>query len=136
MAQKLDSLTIGRAAKWALVCVAGLSALVIVGSMAGLFTSVATAPSRVLSRTLDTDNIIHNYEWFYDTQAAFIARVAQIKSYKALATNQTAKMELAAMRQSCRTIATKYNANSAKVNRSIFKGSTVSQKLNIRECET
>lgn len=31
-------------------------------------SSVATAPGRVVQQTMQTDNIINNYEWFHQAQ--------------------------------------------------------------------
>lgn len=41
-----------------------LFALGAVLSALGVFSGVASAPARVVNRTLETDNIIYNYEWF------------------------------------------------------------------------
>jgi hypothetical protein len=110
----------------------------------GVFTSVVTAPGRVINKTLETDNIIHNYEWFHDTSRAFGARVNQIASHKrAMATVDAAdhaelnryRIEIEGMRQSCRDMAARYNANASKVNRSIFMGTSVPPVLIIETCD-
>lgn len=104
-------------------------------------SKVATAPSRVINRTMDTDNIISNYEWFHDVHAAFQAKLGQVKTHKSLvSTSEGAEksrlnMELAAMRQKCRELVTRYNANSIKTNRSIFKGKTAPEELDLAYCE-
>lgn len=46
------------------------------------FSSVATAPSRVINKTLETNNIITNYEAFIDIKNNFDARMDQIKTYQ------------------------------------------------------
>lgn len=110
----------------------------------GVFTSVVTAPGRVINKTLETDNIIYNYEWFHDTSRAFGARVNQIVSHKkAMATVgaddraelNRYRIEIEGMRQSCRDMAARYNANAAKVNRNIFMGSSVPPVLIIEACD-
>lgn len=105
-------------------------------------SSVATAPSRVINKTLETNNIIHNYEWFYDVNASFTARANQVAQFKSLwQTEQDQeekrhlRIEMAAMQQTCRQLAEQYNANSQKMNTSIFKGWSLPKSLNINTCE-
>ena len=126
--------------------VAGIGVLLMVGIPVGCMTisnvtTVATAPGRVLNKTLETQNIIDNYERFHDTNAAYIARVSQIseqKGYLATETDSAEKIrlrtELSAMRQSCRDMATSYNADSAKINRNEFKGSSLPVTLSEEDC--
>ncbi len=108
----------------------------------GVIGAAATAPGRAVAKTLSTDNVIASYEWFYDTNAQFDARKSQIKAHSALAKadedpkeRSRLNIELAAMRQSCRDLATKYNANSEKVNKSIFKGGSLPEQLDSAACE-
>lgn len=122
--------------------VGGLIALPIAFAAYSTFSSVATAPSRVINKTLQTDNIIFNYERFFDVNANFTSRVAQIKQYKEFLATETdpsekirLRTEMAAMQQSCRELATKYNADSQKMNRSLFKDKDLPYTLNIAECE-
>jgi hypothetical protein len=117
-------------------------ALVLLLACVSLFY-LMSAPSRVLNRTMQTDNIIQSYEWFHDTHNSFMARVAQIKSHQRamkLAGDDADRqdryrIEVEAMRQSCRDMAARYNANSTKINKSIFKGRTAPARLNLSECE-
>ena len=108
----------------------------------GVFNSVATAPGRVVNRTMTTDNIITSYEWFYDADGSFKARAAQVAATKALLAGETdadeirrLKVELAGQQQSCREIATDYNARSAETNHAIFKGREAPISLSISDCE-
>lgn len=124
--------------KWIL---AGVGLLVVLG-VAGMVVNVATKPAQLVNKTLDTNNIIHNYEWFYDVDAAYRAKLGQITVHKSLAAQETVpaersrlQMELAAMQQSCRELVTKYNANSEKVNRSLFKSNNLPETLDINRCE-
>lgn len=124
------------------LCVVGLLAVPLAVGAYSTFTTVATAPSRVINKTLETDNIVFNYERFFDVSANFTSRAAQVKQYKgflATETDQTEKVrlrtEMAAMQQSCRELATKYNADSQKMNRSLFKDKDLPYTLNIAECE-
>jgi hypothetical protein len=101
-----------------------------------------TLPGQIASRTLNADNIINNYEWFHDTNNAFIARTGQIATHKTIITGASdaqeksrLTIELAAMQQSCRELVGKYNANATKSNRSIFMGTTTPVNLDMKDCE-
>ena len=94
---------------------------------------------------MDADNIIYNYEWFHDYNAQYKSRINQISGQKGMIKdvgdlNTTEKIrlnqELQAIRQSCRDIVTRYNANATKTNRSIFMGKEAPEKLDITTCET
>lgn len=108
----------------------------------GVVGTAATAPGRVVSKTLETDNIIASYEWFYDANAQFDSRRGQIRTHVGMASAEKdaverarLNIELAAMRQSCRDLATKYNANSEKANKSLFKSRGLPESLSINNCE-
>lgn len=117
-----------------------LAAPLLLSSCAGA-CSVATAPDRVIVKTMGTDNIIQSYEWFYDVNAAYQARVGQIAEFKAISKStdpaeaSRERIELSAIRQTCRDLATKYNANSEKMNKSIFKGWSLPDTLDMKTCE-
>lgn len=98
--------------------------------------SVTTAPGRVVRRTLQTDNIIGNYELFFDLKAQFDVRTAQVRQQQAFLDAESdpderrrLRMELAAMQQSCRDLAAQYNANSEKLNRDVFKSQNLPESL-------
>ena len=108
----------------------------------GVIGKAASAPGRVINKTLGTDNIITSYEWFYDTNAQFDSRRSQVKAHAGLVAAETdakerqrLNVELAAMRQSCRDLATKYNANSEKANKAIFKSNGLPDTLQLNTCE-
>lgn len=108
----------------------------------GTLNSVATAPGRVVNRTMTTDNIVTSYEWFYDVDGQFKARSGQVKTTKALLASESdpdeqrrLKVELAGQQQSCRELATSYNAQSEKVNHAIFKGREAPVTLDPAICE-
>jgi hypothetical protein len=108
------------------IALVGLAALSVAAcDVAG---NVVSAPGRVANRTLETGNIIFNYEYFFDTNAAFQGRVAQVNQYREFFQTETdpaeknrLRTEFAAVQQSCRELANKYNANATKINRGIFK---------------
>ena len=103
-------------------------------------STVATAPSRVINKTLETDNIIYNYEWFFNTNAQYNARVAQISEYKTFTDTDPAerallRTELSAVKQSCRELANNYNANAMKLNRAFFRSKNLPETLDVEICE-
>lgn len=107
-----------------------------------LFSTVVTAPSRVINKTLQTNNIIFNYELFHDLNQAYIARNKQIVQYKSFYESESSadekirlRTELGAMQQSCRDIVAEYNSNTEKMNRSIFKSNNLPTELNNSTCE-
>ena len=130
----------GRLIKRGLGIIVLIMVLGIAGSILGVFSSAVTAPSRVISKTLETDNIIQSYEWFYDVDASYKARLAQVIQYKTFINEADknerfrVRTELAAMQQTCRDLATKYNANSEKMNKSIFKGWSLPHNLSQESC--
>lgn len=118
-----------------------LIGLPIAGSLYSTFTSVATAPSRVINKTLETDNIIQSYEWFYDVNASYEAKLGQIVQFKQFYSEETdsgeksrLRIDMAAIQQTCRDLTEKYNANSEKMNKSIFKGWSLPATLNQHTC--
>jgi hypothetical protein len=128
--------------KWGFILLFFIGMSVILANIFLTATSVATAPGRVIQKTLETDNIIQSYEWFYDVNASYQARLNQIKQFKRLYASEdnqrektNLRIELAAMQQTCRDLATKYNANSEKVNKSIFKGWSLPSFISIQNCE-
>lgn len=121
-------------------------ALSAIGWVFGIISLPFRAAGGVISRTLEPDNIISNYEWYYDTYNSFEARKGQIASHlsamkaaKADGANITIvdryRVELEGMRQSCRDMAARYNANSSKINRVIFRGRQAPVELISSECE-
>jgi hypothetical protein len=125
----------------ALGIVAAVAFVGVGASYLSMASKIATAPSRVINRTLDTGNIISSYEWFHDMSAQFDARTAQIVDFKSMygeekdaAERSRLRIELAAMQQSCREIVTKFNANAAKMNKAIFKDRGTPDNLDMTRC--
>lgn len=111
-------------------------------SWVGGFLNVASQPAKIMQKTLDADNVIHNYEWFHDVYTQQAARVNQVKQFKGFLSSETDKeekqrlrMEMAAQQMSCRNLVAKYNANSEKMNVRIFKDWSLPDKLNHMDCE-
>ncbi len=128
--------------KWGSIAVGAVVAVSV-----GIFAiNVITQPMRtasgIMNKTFNADNVLHKYEWFHDTNAAYKARVNQIRESTMQynrETNEvekrTIRMELNAQRQSCRDLVTRYNANSIKTNVSIFQGREAPSSLDITTCE-
>jgi hypothetical protein len=99
----------------------------------------------VAHRTLDADNIIFNYEQFFDVSERHKAKVRDIGAHQelvALAKDEgdrkeltRLRMELAALKSSCRALASEYNADSSKLNRRIFKDNDLPHTLALSDCE-
>lgn len=107
-----------------------------------VYTSAATAPARVITKTLETNNILYNYEYFFDVNAAYETRVGQIKQYKVFMETESdpaekirLRTEQGAMQQTCRELVAKYNANSQKANRNLFKARDLPSQLEPLTCE-
>lgn len=123
------------------VMIAVFATLILFGS-AGWIFNIASQPARIVSKTLDADNVITNYEWFHDANGNYLARVSQIKQFKGLAAAETdnqersrLRIEMAAVQQSCRDLSRRYNANAAKMNRGIFRERSLPDQLNSGDCE-
>lgn len=136
---------IGPGIKWGLAAVCVVVAVAVGGSYMGMLGGVATAPSRVISRTMDTDNIIRNYEWFHDANNGIKARVGQILDMDAQVAEAAKdgdkremarlRVDLGATRQSCRDLVAQYNANATKTNRAIFMGREAPESQDPGVCE-
>lgn len=121
---------------------AALVALPIGCAVYSTYATVVTAPSRVVNKTLETNNILTNYELFHDESKQFDARVAQITEQYGFfakeidpAERSRLRMEMAAQQQSCRELAADYNANSRKLNRQLFKDRGLPPVLDASRCE-
>lgn len=122
--------------------IVALGGLAIVGGMVGTATSVVTAPGRVIQKTLETNNIIQKYEWFHDANGVIEARVRQIATHTALLDAESnegekrrLRLEVSAMKQSCRALVQQYNANATKTNQSIFMGREAPSGFDPNYCE-
>lgn len=105
-------------------------------------STVINSAEQVIGKTLNANNVLSSYEWFFDTNAQFESRKGQIRGHSALVKAETdskeksrLNIELSAMQQSCRDMATKYNANSEKMNKTIFKSKGLPETLTLSNCE-
>lgn len=133
---------IGKAIGYSALAVGGLFALTLASSLISVPFTAVHQGQRVVEKTLDADNVINNYEYFHDAYGNYMAKVSQAKQFKKLLAAETdhdeqsrLRIDLAAIQQSCRDLAQRYNSNADKSNRSIFMGRDVPSSLNPGECE-
>lgn len=117
-------------------------ALVILTPTALIGINILSKPAALVSKATDTTKMLQNYEWFYEASNNFKARVAQVATFKGLMTDETEKFErsrlrvdLAAVQQSCRELAAKYEAQSGKIHVGYLKSKSLPESLNAKECE-
>lgn len=127
--------------KNALIGAAAVGALVIGASYYFTAIGVATAPSRVIDDAMKTSNIVGNYEAFFDMKAGYDSRIAEIADLKKqladapAADRRYTQTDLNGARQTCRSLAQRYNADSQKLNRGTFKSSGLPETLDATACE-
>jgi len=128
-----------------LVAILGFFFLVFVGYIGVTYlntvATVATSPARVVTKTLETNNIISNYEWYFDTNAQFETRVTQLQNYKPIlagTSDATEKsrlnIEVMAVQTTCLALGNQYNANSVKLNDGLFKDWRLPKVLDVTRC--
>ena len=119
---------------------AGLLSVAVLFGVATPILSVLTAPGRVLTETMGTKNIINNYEMFFDLNAGYERRMGDIAGHKDAVATATGDeknrltVELLGMKNTCRDLVTRYNAESAKQNRALFKAANLPGELDINTC--
>lgn len=134
---------IWRLAKLAAWILGGLLVLNLVLSLFGIGFTVLGTVSGVAKRTLDADNVLRSYEWFFNTHAQYEVRRAQLKEFIAYmddepdpSAKRVLRVELSAIRLVCNDLAARYNAESKKLNRKIFKdGQQLPDQLNQGACQ-
>lgn len=121
---------------WVLIIIAGLS---VVGTVLSTGTNFFTQAGRVVTKTIDADNMIYNYEWFkqqYNDILSMDVKVANAENQKKIwletapprdqwaiqdrqMFNQLSSIALGLANQRATMVAT-YNARAEMANRSIF----------------
>lgn len=121
---------------WHLAAIFALTPTIIVGC------NLLNKPAALVNKATDTTKMLANYEWFHEAANAYNARVAQIRSHKALIAGETDRsevsrlnIELAAMKQSCRDLSARYEAKSGQVHVGYLKGSSLPESLDPKACE-
>lgn len=104
--------------------------------------SMLNKPAALVSKATDTTKMLQNYEWFYEAANNFGARSSQVRSFKTLlqqesdqAERSRLRVDLAAVQQSCRELAAKYEAQSGKIHVGYLKSQSLPESLNAKECE-
>ncbi|MEE8384513.1 MAG: hypothetical protein V3S01_01165 [Dehalococcoidia bacterium] len=130
-----------RDAKWTFWKVAlWVISLLVLFSVVGVVLMPCRAGVGVLKRTLDPDNIIHTYEWFFDVNAEYEATLSRIKTadesvvefrefngepsmWKRDQRSEHSRLSevLRGLKNHRDSLIQKYNAGSEKANRTIFK---------------
>lgn len=117
-------------------------AAVVLAPTAIIGINILSKPAALVSKATDTTKMLQNYEWFYEASNNFKARSAQVVTFKGLMLAETDKAErsrlridLAAMQQSCRELAAKYEAQSGKIHVGYLKSKSLPESLNAKECE-
>lgn len=118
-----------------------VAGIVILGAGVSVVTSPFRTASGVINRTMDADNVLATYERFHDRWKGYLSRIEQIRETRGYLETETnagekarLRVDLAAQRQSCRDIASSYNADAVKTNRSIFQGRTAPATLDMEAC--
>ncbi len=117
-----------------------ITAWVVTAGIFAVLGSFVMWPFLVASKVANPDAAITKYERFHDLYTAYGARQRQVQAFKlseAIDKNDAAKLrtERAAIAQSCRDIAARYNADAAKLTVGIFKGWSLPERLEINACE-
>lgn len=107
-----------------------------------ILVNIVTKPAALVNKATDTTKMLQNYEWFYEASNNFNARVSQITTFKKMleaeldpSEKSRLRIDLAAMQQSCREMAAKYEAQSGKVHVGYLKSNSLPASLNPKECE-
>lgn len=131
---------------YAIAIVAGLT---VVGSLAGLVTLPFTTGTQIIQKTLDSTNVINNYEWFKRQYADVVAIDQRIVASESALNvfNQSAgdrstwtfedKQEFSrlnsvilGLKGQRTSMVAEYNSRSQMANRSLFKTNDLPDQLN------
>jgi hypothetical protein len=154
MTYRDDYRTVSREVRWSLPRIMlwiGVFMLIFFGlgllaRSLGFIGNVASQPARIISKTLDADNVIYNYEWFKRQHEAIgaverqipiaeqqantaRARAARSSSFSAEQEDMRAEAILQGLRNQRENYIAEYNARSRMANRNIFKGSDLPERI-------
>lgn len=115
--------------------------MILFGAMFWVF-GILGQGGRIMSKTLDANNVINTYEWYRDAWGNEKAKKSQVGQFKGLLAKETdpaeqrrLRIELAAIQQSCRELIQRYNANANKINKRIFMGTSVPESIDTGDCD-
>jgi hypothetical protein len=108
----------------------------LVGTVSAIFVFFLifflTQPLRMIAKNVDANVVQRNYEDFFNMNELIKTRIGQIASHKDIIRDNDDKaeysrlqVELSGMKQSCREIVGRYNAQSAKLNSGFTRSSTL-----------
>lgn len=119
-----------------------IGALVVFAPTLVAAIALLNKPAALVSKATDTTKMLQNYEWFYEAANNFTARTGQVRQFKSLLAGETDRAEqsrlridLAAVQQSCRELAAKYEAQSGKIHVGYLKSKDLPETLNAKDCE-
>ena len=121
-----DFWSVWREHKWKVIGI--IVFLIVVISIVGFTTNMICQPARLVTKTFDADNILHNYEWFHQTAQDIGASKIKIKNADVMV--QKAKSEearekwgtvLLGLNNYIQDLIAQYNAKSRMINRNLFK---------------
>lgn len=128
-------------AKGIFLGIAALIGVVAIVPVVSIVTQPLRSAAGVTSRTFDSGNMIRTYELFHDRHQGYLARLRQIADTERMLAAESSgderfrlRVELGAQRQSCRDLASAYNADAAKTNRVIFQGREAPESLSLERC--
>lgn len=124
-----------------------LSILVVLGGTVSWVTGIFSQPGRIVSKTLDADNVLANYEWFKQTYRDVLALEQQAKNaessrtvfvtqvgprpwdYQTSAEYARLNAVVLGLVNQRQNLVAQYNARSAMMNRALFKGHDLPEEL-------
>jgi hypothetical protein len=135
--------TFPRIVAWSVVLILLVFGLGILARSLGWIGNVASQPGRIVSKTLDADNVIYNYEWFKRQHEAIQATERQIPLAEgALSSAETDKgtfqgdaevarsrVMLQGLRNQRLNYIAEYNARARMANRNIFMGNDLPERI-------
>jgi hypothetical protein len=121
---------------WQIAALVALAPTIFVG------IEILNKPAVLVAKATDTTKMLQNYEWFYEASNNFTSRSAQVRQFKTLlvgepdrAEQSRLRIDLAAVQQSCRELAAKYEAQTGKIHVGYLKSKSLPESLNEKECE-
>ncbi len=115
----------------------GLSIVGVIGlGYVSTLIGVSTIPARVVNDSISTQNIISNYENFYNIKSGYDSRVSQInRMSKNLDNDKYSRIDMAGVQQKCVELALEYNSKSEMINRNFTKADDLPSSLDVNSCE-
>ncbi len=113
--------------KWTAIILGIFMVLGILGFVTGILSLPFRSARGVLERTLAPDQIIGNYQWYYDQYNAIQAQKAN------LATLPTNARERPGLLMVLNSMIGEYNSRSKQINRNLWKASDLPYQLSMED---